>query len=87
MINFCDNELIKLTFVSFRMAKKALLEYSCAKSEHTFSQHQFMALICLMKRLRFNHRLFTSTIQLMPEIRLIFGLKDIPHYNYAAKIL
>jgi secreted Zn-dependent insulinase-like peptidase len=34
MVNFCDNELIKLTFVSFEMAKKALPEYSCAKSKH-----------------------------------------------------
>jgi hypothetical protein len=38
MVNFCDNELIKLTFVSFEMAKKALPEYSCGKSKYTFSQ-------------------------------------------------
>jgi hypothetical protein len=39
MVNFCDNELTKLTFVSFEMAKKALPEYLCVKSKHTFSKH------------------------------------------------
>jgi hypothetical protein len=44
-----------------------------------------MALTCLMKRLKLNYRLFTSAIQIMPEIQSILGLKDIPHYTTLQK--
>jgi hypothetical protein len=85
MFDLCDNELIEFTIVSFRVAKMSLPEYSCEKSKHTYTQHQLMALICLMKRLRIGYRLFTSIIQLMPEIRFILNLKDIPHYTALQK--
>ena len=35
IFNVYDNELIKFTFVSFKMAEKSLNEYSCEKSKHT----------------------------------------------------
>jgi len=85
MFNVCDNELIKFTVVSFRVAKMSLPEHSCEKSKHTYTQYQLMALICLMKRLRMDYRLFTSIVQLMPEICLILGLKNIPHYTALQK--
>ena len=85
MFNVYDNELIKFTFVSFKMAKKSLKKYSCEKSKHTYTQHQIMALLCLMKRLKVDYRLFTSIIQLVPEIRLILGLKCVPHYTTLQK--
>jgi hypothetical protein len=50
MFNVSENELIKFTFVSFKVAKMYLSEYSCEKSKHTYTQHQLMALSCLMKR-------------------------------------
>jgi len=71
--------------VAFKMAKKALPEYSCIKSKHTYTQHKLMALICLMKRLRIDYRLFTSILKLMPTIRLILGLKSIPHFTTLQK--
>jgi hypothetical protein len=85
MFNLCDNELIKFTFVSFKIAKMSLSEYSCEKSKHTFSQHQLIALLCLMKRLKLDYRLFTSIIQLMPKIQTLIGLKTIPHYTTLQK--
>lgn len=85
MSNLCDNELINFIFVSFKVAKMSLPEYSCEKSKHTYTQPQLMALTCLMKRLKLNYRLFTSTIQIMPEIQSILGLKDIPHYTTLQK--
>lgn len=85
MFDLCDNELIKFTIVSFKVARMSLPEYSCEKSKHTYTQHQLMALICLMKRLRLDYRLFTSIIQLMPEICLILELKEIPHYTALQK--
>lgn len=85
MFNLCDNELIKFTFVSFKTAKMYLSEYSCEKSKHTYTQSQLMALLCLMKRLKVDYRLFALIIQLMPEIQLILGLNDIPHYTTLQK--
>ncbi|KZX14513.1 hypothetical protein MBCUT_20850 [Methanobrevibacter cuticularis] len=85
MFNVCDNKLIKFTVLSFRVAKMSLTEYSCEKSKYRYTQHQLMALICLMKRLRRDYRLFTSIIQLMPEICLILDLKKIPHYTALQK--
>ena len=85
MANVCKNELIKYTFVAFETAKKSLPEYSCEKSKHAYTQHQLMALLCLMKRLNLTYRVFTSLIQLTPEIRLILGLKNVPHYTTLQK--
>lgn len=85
MFSLCENELIKFVFIGFNVAKKSLPEYSCEKSKHTYTQHQFIALICLMKRLRVDYRLLTSIIQLMPEIQLILELKKIPHYTTLQK--
>ena len=85
MFNVCENELIKFTFVSFKVAKMSLSEYSCKKSKHTYTQHQLMALLCLMKRLRLDYRVFTSIIQLTPKIQPIIGLKNIPHYTTLQK--
>ena len=50
-----------------------------------YTQHQIRALLCLMKRLKVNYRLFTSIIQLLPEIQLILGLKCVPHYTTLQK--
>lgn len=85
MFNVSENQLIKFIFVSFKVAKRSLSEYSCEKSKHIYTQHQLMALLCLMKRLRVDYRLFTSTIQLIPEIQWILDLKNIPHYTTLQK--
>ena len=63
----------------------SLSECSYEKSKQTYIQHQFMALSCLMKHLKLNHRLFTSIIQLTLEIQLILGLKNVPHYTTLQK--
>jgi hypothetical protein len=67
MFNVCDNELIKFTFAAFKIVKTSLPVYSCEKSKHKYTQHQLMTLLCLMKRLKLDYRLFTSIIQLIPE--------------------
>jgi len=35
MFNVSENELIKLIFMSFKVAKMSLSYYSCEKSKHT----------------------------------------------------
>ncbi|MDR2622985.1 MAG: hypothetical protein LBC39_00205 [Methanobrevibacter sp.] len=85
MFNVCDNELIKFTFAAFKIVKTSLPVYSCEKSKHEYTQHQLMTLLCLMKRLKLDYRLFTSIIQLIPEIQVLIGLKDISHYTTLQK--
>jgi hypothetical protein len=58
----------------------SLSEYSCEKSKHAYTQYQLIVLLCLMKHLRLDYKLFNSIIKLMEEIYLILGLKNIPHY-------
>jgi len=52
MSSINENELIKFTLVAFEVVKMTLPAYSCDRSKHRFSQHQLMALVCLMKRLQ-----------------------------------
>jgi hypothetical protein len=47
MFDVYDNELIKFTVVSFNLAKMSLLEYSCVKSKHAYTQHHIPAVIML----------------------------------------
>jgi hypothetical protein len=49
MLNLCDDKLIKLTFVSFKIAKKSLPTYSHEKSKKKYTQHQLIVLSYLIK--------------------------------------
>jgi hypothetical protein len=49
------NELIKFTFVAFKVAEMSLPDYSYEYSKQTYTQHQLMALLSLMKRLRLKY--------------------------------
>ncbi|MEN4069362.1 MAG: IS5 family transposase [Methanobacterium sp.] len=59
--------------------------YSCGKSKQTYTQHQLMALICLMTRLKVDYRVFTAIIELMPKLQEMIGLKSVPHYTTLQK--
>lgn len=79
------NGLIKFTFVAFKVAEMSLPAYSCEYSKQTYTQHQLMALICLMKRLRLKYREIVEVVDLMPELQEIIGLKEIPHFTTLQK--
>jgi hypothetical protein len=71
--------------VAFKVAEMTLPAYSCEFSKRMYTQHQLMALLCLMKRLRLKYREFTAIIGLMPKIQEILELKNVPHYTTLQK--
>jgi len=71
--------------VAFKVAKMTLPAYSCDRSKHKFTQHQLMALICLMKRLQLDYRFFVEVIDLMPKLQGQLGLNSVPHYTTLQK--
>ncbi|NPV51694.1 MAG: hypothetical protein HPY60_10950 [Candidatus Methanofastidiosum sp.] len=81
MSDLNENELIKFTLVAFKVSKMSLLEFSCEKSKQDYTQHQLMVLLCLKMRLKLDYHMFTTSIELMPELQGIIGLKSIPHYK------
>jgi len=87
MSDLSENKLIKFTLVAFKVAEMSLPAYSCDRSKHKYTQHQLMALNCLMKRLQLDYRLFTEVIDLMPELQEKLGLNSVPHYTTFAEVL
>jgi len=67
------NELIKFTFVAFKVAEMSLPAYSCEYSKQIYTQHQLMALICLMKRSRLRYREIVAVVDLMPKLQEMIG--------------
>ena len=63
----------------------SLPAYSCENSKQTYTQHQLMALLCLMKRLRLRYREIIEVIELMPKLQELIGLKEIPHFTTLQK--
>ena len=86
MSDLSRNKLIKFTLVAFKVTEMTLTAYSCKKSKHKYTQHQLMALICMMKRLIFEYREFTAATELMPKIQEIIGLKSVPQYTTLQKL-
>ncbi|MBU4536324.1 MAG: transposase [Euryarchaeota archaeon] len=78
-------ELIKFTLVAFKVAEMSLPAYSCENSKQTYTQHQLMALLCLMKRLRLRYCEMVEVIKLMPKLQELIGLKEIPHFTTLQK--
>jgi len=71
--------------VAFKVAETTLPAYSSEFSKRMYTQHQLMALFCLMKRLKLKYREFIATIELMPKIQEIIELKNVPHYTTLQK--
>ena len=89
MNDLSKNELINFTNVAFKAAEMTLPTYSCGKSKQTYTQHQLMALICLMTRLKVDYRVFTAIIELMPKLQEMIGLKSVPllHCKNSSNVL
>jgi hypothetical protein len=88
VIPVCDfdlEELIKFTTTSLKVAEMSIPAYSCRYSKHIYTQHQHMALICLMKRLRLKYREIVQLVTLMPKIQEILDLSKIPHFTTLQK--
>jgi len=85
MFNITENELIKFTTTTVKVAKKSLPAYSSKYSKQTYTQYQHLALLCLKERLNLNYRDLVQLIELMPKIKSIIGLKRIPHFTTIPK--
>ena len=75
------NSVLKITEKLCSVLKNFVPAYSCSKSKHTYKQHQLAVIWCLMKYLRLNYRRTTEILDLMPEIKQMIGLKQIPHFT------
>ena len=80
MSDLSENELITFTFTAFKVAEMTLPAYSGEYSKRMYTQHQLMALLCLMKRLRLKYREITAFVGLMPKLKEIICLKSVQHY-------
>ncbi len=85
MFNITENELIKFTITAFKVAKKSLPAYSSKYSKQTYTQHQHLTLLYLKKRLRLNYRDLVQLVELIPKIKEIIGLKNVPHFTTIQK--
>jgi len=85
MSDLGENELIKFTIVAFEAAENTLPACSCEYSKRMYTQHQLMALLCLMKRLRLKYREITAIVELMPKLQELIGLKNVSHFTTLQK--
>jgi len=77
-----ENRLIKLTGAIVKACRKARIPaYSCRKSKHTYKQHQHLAVLGLMKYMRQDYRGVAEVLELMPRVRKVIGLEQIPHFT------
>lgn len=81
------NELIKFTLVAFKVAEMSLPAYSCENSKQTYTQHQLMVLLCLMKRLRLRYCEMVEVIELMPKLQEFDWFKRNFTLHHFTKIL
>ena len=63
----------------------SLPAYSSEYSRQICTQHQLMALLCLMKRLRLRYREIVEIVELMPKLQELIGLKEVPHFTTLQK--
>ena len=85
MFSINKNELIKFVTTAFKVAEMSLPPYSCKYSNHIYTQHQHIALLCLKECLRLKYREFVQLVDLIHKIKKILGLKKTPHFTTLQK--
>lgn len=86
MYSITNNDIIKFTATAFKVDEMSLPPYSCKYSNHIYTQHQHMALLCLKERLRLKYRELVQLIDLTLKIRKIIGLKKTPPFTTLKKL-
>jgi len=71
-----ENRLIKLT--------KAIVKV-CRKSKHVYKQHQHISIVCLMKYFRLHYRSVVQLLDVIPALKKIIGIKQLPHFTTVHK--
>jgi len=76
-----SNSLIKLTERLCSVISNSIPAYSCRKSKRVYKQYQLAVIWCLMKYLKTNYRRIMEIIDIMPEVRRIIGMNQLPHFT------
>ena len=85
MSHCTHHELIKFTKMSYTIAKQSLPPYASRFSNYRYTQHQYIVLLSLIKRLRFTYREAVQLVALMPEIWEMVGLETVPQFTTLQK--
>ena len=85
MFSVNENELIKFVNTAFKVAEMSIPTSSCKFSNHIYTQHQHIALLCLKERLRLKYRELAQFVDLTPKIKDMLGLKKTPHFTTLQK--
>lgn len=81
MIN-SSNNLVKFTQSCMKACKLSRIRlFSNKFSKKTYTQRQHVCVLLLMKKLKMNYREVVELIEIVPELRRIISLKNIPHYT------
>ena len=76
------NRLIKIAGAIVKVCRKARIPaYSCRKSKHVYKQEQHLAVLGLMKYMRQDYRGVAEVLELMPRVRKVIGLEQVPHFT------
>lgn len=76
------NRLIKLTQVIIKTTKNSRLPlFSNKYSKHTYKQYQHVSILCFMKYMKLNYRSVIQLLELIPKIKQLIGLNQLPHYT------
>ena len=82
------NRFISLSKVSLQACRQARIrKYSCEKSKHIYTQHQMIAIVCLMKYTKSHYRDTIDLIEPMEPIKSMLDLNHLPHFTTIQKFV
>ena len=72
---------IEVAKTALEAGRKALLEYSCVKSKHTFTQPQLFAMLVLKQFFKRDYRGTVVWLSKWAELREALGIAKVPHFR------
>ena len=72
---------IALAAAALEAGRRALADYSCPKSPHTYTQPQLFACLILKQFFKLDYRGVVTWLSRWKELRDTLGLKQVPHYS------
>jgi len=81
------SRLLSFTKACWGVVKSVITKFSSKFSKKTYTQHQHLAILCLMKYLKMHYRDVIDLLKETPGIRKILGLKKLPHFTTPNKFL
>jgi hypothetical protein len=83
-----SNKYLKFVDTALAVSGKSHLPiYSCKYSKRKYTQHQLLALILLKNYLNVDYRSIVELVELMENLKLQMGLKEVPHYTTLQKFI